>query len=93
MQSTDGHEDLTDRVREILAKHGRLAVPVENLKDDDNLFRAGLSSHANVAVMLALEDDFEVEFTDDMLRKETFESVSAIRAAVSRLLAGAGTVA
>ena len=33
-------------------------------------------------VMLALEDAFDIEFSEKMLRKSTFESIAAIRAGV-----------
>jgi len=59
------------------------------LTDDADLYQAGLTSHASVNVMLALEDAFDVEFPERMLRKKTFESVAAIRAALDEL-AGAG---
>jgi acyl carrier protein len=35
--------------------------------------------------MLALEDTFDVEFPDAMLRKSTFESIAAIRDALTEL--------
>jgi acyl carrier protein len=35
--------------------------------------------------MLALEDEFDLEFPEIMLRKSTFESVAAIRAALVEL--------
>ena len=41
--------------------------------------------HASVNVMLALEDEFEIEFPEPMLRRSTFESVAAIRTAISEL--------
>jgi acyl carrier protein len=55
------------------------------LKDDDDLYQSGLSSHASVNVMLALEDAFDVEFPDALLRKGTFQSVAAIREALESL--------
>ena len=36
--------------------------------------------------MLALEDEFDVEFSERMLRRQTFESVAAIRDALEQLL-------
>jgi acyl carrier protein len=36
--------------------------------------------------MLALEDTFDIEFPESMLRKSTFESVSAISAALGTLV-------
>jgi acyl carrier protein len=38
--------------------------------------------------MLALEDKFGVEFPERMLRRRTFETIAAIRAAVEELTSG-----
>jgi acyl carrier protein len=69
----------------VLGKHARLVVDVAQLSDDDDLFRLGMSSHASVSVMLALEDAFGVEFPENMLRRSTFESISSIRKAIAEL--------
>jgi acyl carrier protein len=74
-----------DKIREVLAEHGKLPVDPATLSDNDDLYAAGMTSHASVNVMLALEDGFDVEFPDEMLRKSTFASVSAIRDALSTL--------
>lgn len=76
---------VTDQIREVLQAQGRLPGGVESLKDDDDLYQHGLSSHASVNVMLGLEDEFGIEFPDELLRKSTFESVAAIRDALSSL--------
>jgi acyl carrier protein len=72
-------------IRSVLEAHGRLPVAVDTLGDNDDLYLNGLSSHASVNVMLALEDEFEVEFPESLLRKSTFESVAAIHAALASL--------
>jgi acyl carrier protein len=72
-------------VREIVAEHGRLAVAVDALADDDSLYEAGMTSHASVNVMLALEDAFDVEFPDEMLKRSVFESVASIAGALQQL--------
>jgi acyl carrier protein len=72
-------------VREIVEEHGRLAVPVESLSDDASLYEAGMTSHASVNVMLALEDAFDVEFPDEMLKRSVFESVASISSALGQL--------
>jgi acyl carrier protein len=77
---------MDDEIRRVLAAHGRLSVDVEGLAADANLYNAGLSSHATVNVMLALEDAFDVEFPDAMLRKSTFGSVESLRVALQQLL-------
>jgi acyl carrier protein len=73
------------RIREILAEHGRLRVDVATLGDEADLYGAGLSSHAAVNVMIALEEAFDIEFPDSLLRKSTFASVDAIRAALAEV--------
>jgi acyl carrier protein len=73
-------------IRRIVAEHGRLSVDVATIGDGDDLFQAGMTSHASVNVMLALEDEFDFEFPEKMLRKSTFESVAAIRTALSQLI-------
>lgn len=73
------HENL---VRRILAEHGQLAVAVDALAGGDDLYGAGLTSHATVNVMLALEDELGFEFPEHLVRRATFESVSALTAAV-----------
>jgi acyl carrier protein len=72
-------------VREIVQEHGRLAVDIATLSDDASLYEAGMTSHASVNVMLALEDAFDVEFPDEMLKRSVFESVASISTALGRL--------
>jgi acyl carrier protein len=72
-------------IREVLQANGRLPVSALTLRDDDDLYQHGLTSHASVNVMLALENAFDVEFPDVLLRRDTFKSVAAIRAALESL--------
>ena len=77
---------MTETIRRIIDEEGRLAVAVASLDDRANLYDAGLTSHASVNLMLALEDAFDIEFPDEMLQKQTFESIGAIRASIEELL-------
>jgi acyl carrier protein len=76
---------MDETIRTILAEYGHLPVEVDKLRDEDDLYQAGMTSHASVNVMLALEDEFDIEFPETMLRKSTFESVAAIRVALGEL--------
>ncbi len=78
---------ITEEIRRVLRENARLVVEVDDLSDDDDLFRLGMTSHASVSVMLALEDAFGVEFPEQMLRKQTFESIASIQQAITELLA------
>ncbi|MGZ4267644.1 MAG: acyl carrier protein [Solirubrobacteraceae bacterium] len=76
---------MTDTIRRVIAEHGRLRVDVASLADGDDLYEAGMTSHASVNVMLGIEDAFDVEFPDAMLKRSVFESVDSIRAALREL--------
>ncbi|HEX3597655.1 MAG TPA: acyl carrier protein [Polyangiaceae bacterium] len=79
--------EMTDEIRQILRQHGKIA-DVDSLKDDADLYAAGLTSHATVNLMVALEDHFGVEFPERMLRRRSFESITAISAALAELKGG-----
>ncbi|MBA3538141.1 MAG: acyl carrier protein [Deltaproteobacteria bacterium] len=74
--------DNATKIRNILKEHGRLTKDAVTLPDDSDLYQAGMSSHASVNVMLALEGEFDVEFPDHMLKRSVFESITAIRTAI-----------
>jgi acyl carrier protein len=78
-----------DRIRQILKEHGQLGCDATTLDDGADLYAAGMSSRASVSVMLALESTFDLEFPDDMLRRDVFESVAAIATAIDRIRGGA----
>ena len=77
--------ETTSEIRQILKDHGRLAADAAALADDADLYRAGMTSHASVNVMLALEAQFDVEFPDSMLKRGVFSSISTIREALETL--------
>jgi len=76
------------KIRSILKEHGRLTKDAESLTEDADLYQAGMTSHASVNVMLALEGEFDVEFPDHMLKRSVFGSIVAIRTAIEELTAG-----
>jgi acyl carrier protein len=79
-------DDTTEAIRAILREHGRLAVDVGTLDDHTDLYDAGLTSHASVNLMLALEERFGVEFSDRMLRRRAFASIAVIRSGLNDLI-------
>ena len=81
----DNNTERNDLIRRVLKEHGRLAGDVATLALDADLYQAGMTSHASVNVMLALEGEFDVEFPDHMLKRDVFGSISAIRAAIDEL--------
>jgi acyl carrier protein len=80
---------MTEEIRSILRDHARLPVDVDTLAVDSDLYQAGMTSHASVNLMLALEDHFDIEFPDRMLTRGVFESIASIAAALGSLQVGA----
>ena len=78
--------DTTARIRRVLKEHARLGANAEALAPNADLYEAGMTSHASVNVMLALEGEFEVEFPDTMLSRGTFDSIASIQSAVEQLI-------
>ncbi len=79
---------MIDRIRKILKEHGRLSKNAEELPEDGDLYQAGMTSHASVNVMLALEGEFDIEFPDHMLKRSVFESMASMRDAITELTGG-----
>lgn len=77
--------DIVGTVRSVIERHARLVRDLGTVGDRGDLYDAGMTSHASVNVMLALEDVFGVEFPESLLRRETFQSVDAIANAISSL--------
>ena len=74
-----------EQIRTILVKHGRLSIDASTLADDSDLYGAGLTSLTTVSLMLALEDEFSVEFPDSMLSRKTFQSIQSLSEAIATL--------
>lgn len=76
---------MIDRIRKIVTDGEWLAGSVDAIGDSDDLYAAGLTSHASVELMLSLEDEFGVEFPERMLKRSTFESFAALNDALVEL--------
>jgi acyl carrier protein len=76
---------LSDEIRTVLSKHARLPIDVAKLSDESDLYDAGLTSLTTVNLMLALEDHFNVEFSEKMLGRKTFQSIRSLSQAIQEL--------
>lgn len=77
--------DFEPQIRQVLREHGRLNRDVDELGADADLYQSGMTSHASVNVMLALEGAFDIEFPDHMLKRSVFSSIGSIRQALAEL--------
>jgi acyl carrier protein len=78
---------MEDKIRTALAQFGRMGIDPSGLDREADLYANGLTSNASVNVMLALEDEFDIEFPDADLKKATFGSIANIEAVLTKLTA------
>jgi acyl carrier protein len=76
---------MIDQIRSLFAQNGMLPFDIQGLSDQDDLYNAGLTSFASVQMMLAIEEEFDIEFPEEMLTRRTFSSLASIADAVSKL--------
>lgn len=76
------------RIRALLERLGEFPAGADALRDDADLHAAGLSSYGTVELMVAIEQEFGLEFPDALLTRATFGSIDSVAAAVSHLVAG-----
>lgn len=77
---------MNETIRNIVIEHARLSAKPEDVSATTDLYAAGLTSLTTVHVMLALEDEFDVEFPDHMLTRQTFDSIQSIADAIEELV-------
>ena len=65
--------------------HAGLVRDAMTIEAESDLFAAGMTSHASVNVMLALEDELDIEFPERLLKKSTFASIASIVDALDQL--------
>ena len=73
------------QIHEIIYDHAGIELKNFRLDDDTDLYKHGMKSFASVQLMMALEDVFDVEFPDGMLKRTTFRSPAAIEKAIQTL--------
>jgi D-alanine--poly(phosphoribitol) ligase subunit 2 len=77
---------MRDRVRSIVGSMNLLPVPIGGLSDEDNLFDAGMTSFGSVQLMLAVEEEFDIEFPNSLLTRKTFATLGGLISAVEQLV-------
>jgi acyl carrier protein len=76
---------VNSQIRAILGEHAKLSTDIAAVGDADDLYAAGMTSHASVTVMLGLEDEWDIEFPQQMLKKSTFATIDSITSALAEL--------
>jgi len=80
------NRQIRDQLREIVKNHARIHLPLEEICDTTDLYRAGMSSQASVVLMIAVEGEFGIEFPDSLLSRDVFSSIENIAGAVETVM-------
>lgn len=78
--------EIRTKIRHVLSEAAMLDVPLDTLSDHADLYAAGLASVTSVRVMVALEDEFEIEIPDHLLNRHLFASIDSLSRAVVECL-------
>lgn len=78
--------EIRSKIRQVLSEAALLDVPLDTLPDHADLYAAGLASVTSVRVMVALEDEFEIEIPDRLLTRHLFRSIDSLTSAVAECL-------
>jgi acyl carrier protein len=69
-------------IQRAIDEKGGLAIPARSLSPDADLYGAGLTPFAAVQILLALEEEFRIEFPRQMLNRQSVSSINAIRSRI-----------
>ena len=76
---------MLEAIRRLIDETGNLSTAALDLELDADLYRAGLAPFAAIRLMLRLEREFDVEFSDRMLNCRSMSSIASIRECIREL--------
>jgi acyl carrier protein len=86
-------DEVARTILRLIGSTGALRGGSEAIDLEEDLYAAGLKSLAAVRLMVALENEFGIEFPDTVLHRGAFSTVARIRSVVLALTEGANGVA
>ncbi|MDC0662365.1 phosphopantetheine-binding protein [Marinobacter sp. SS21] len=78
---------IKEKIQQCLVEHLRMVSAAEDIDPNAELTTLGLTSMAATNLLIDLEDEFGVEFSDDLLTPEVFRTVASLETAIEGLLA------
>ncbi len=78
---------IKEQIKQCLVEHLRMVSSADDIDPNAELTALGLTSMAATNLLIDLEDEFGVEFSDDLLTPEVFRTVSSLETAIEGLLA------
>ncbi len=79
---------MVETVQSIVSNLVNLQKPIEEISLDDNLLILGMDSIASLKVVVELENEYDIEFDDEILTYDNLKSISSIVNCVETLRNG-----
>ncbi|MBJ7354133.1 MAG: hypothetical protein JHC98_04850 [Thermoleophilaceae bacterium] len=87
--SAETTTQLTSSIRELIAENSELEL-TDAISNDDDLFAAGMQSLDCVRILVAVEDEFEIELPNEKIDRSIFATVTNLTTVVAEFLPEAG---
>ena len=78
--------NIISQLKELMIEHLRMVQSADQIEDNAELTQLGMDSMSATNLMIDIEDEFDIKFTDDLLTPETFFSPATLAEAVAGLL-------
>ncbi len=72
-------------IRQLIDEKAKLSIPARDLGLTADLYELGLTPFTAIKLLLALEREFEVEFSEEMLNRHSVSSIEAICSRIWKL--------
>ncbi|MER5214821.1 phosphopantetheine-binding protein [Streptomyces sp. NPDC002838] len=73
------------RLRALVLEDSKTGQLRDTLTFDTDLWNSGMDSMASVRLLVAIEEEFGIEFPDELLTRSTFTSITTMASAVRSL--------
>jgi acyl carrier protein len=72
-------------IRRLIDQEAHLAIPAANLTAGADLYQLGLNSYDAIRLLIAIEREFDGEFSEEALERKTMASIEVIALSVLTL--------
>lgn len=70
--------DIQNSIRKLIEQNIEMTVPVNDIKESEDLFKLGIDSISCIKLIIAIETEFGFEFTDEDLDMDNMKTIATI---------------
>ena len=77
-------EKMEKKIKEIIDSAIKLSIPIEEIKEEDDLVAFGLNSLNGIRIIVKLEKEYNIKFADEDLVMESIQTIKKIKEYISK---------